>query len=71
MASINKLRGRMVEQGVSVADLALEVGMDTATMYRRLNNPDDFTIGEINTIKSYLHLSNDLAMEIFFTDVVA
>ena len=40
MVNVNKLKGRFVENGKSVADIAEDIGVDKATLYRKLNNPE-------------------------------
>lgn len=64
--NIPKLKGQMVERGLNVETLAAKIGVDKATLYRKLNASDKFTIGEAQRIKDVLGLSNDEASAIFF-----
>jgi plasmid maintenance system antidote protein VapI len=63
-----KLRGKMVEKGMNVEALAVEIGVDRATLYRKLRSYEKITIGEALKIKSALDLTNEEASEIFFGD---
>ena len=66
MVNVNKLRGRMVELGVTVRLLAQRMGVNYSSLYRRLKEPENFTIGEATKIKSILELSSEQATDIFF-----
>ena len=66
-----KLRGRIVEMGTSVEELAGIIGIDRSTLYRKLNDAEKITIGEAVKMKEALKLSNVEAAEIFFGVEVA
>lgn len=63
---ILKLRGKMVEKNMKVESLAEKIGVDRATLYRKLRTWEKFTIGEAQKIKTALDLTNEEASEIFF-----
>lgn len=63
--NVNKLRGKIVEKGMNVETLAERIGVDRATLYRKLNNFEKVTIGEAIKIKAVLNLSNEEATDIF------
>ena len=63
---ILKLRGKMVEKGVNVESLASDMGIDRATLYRKLNDGEKFTIGDAKKIKTALNLTDEEANDIFF-----
>lgn len=63
--NINKLKGKIVEEGMNVETLAERIGIDRSSMYRKLNNFEKITIGEANKIKAVLNLSNEDATDIF------
>ena len=65
MADMNKLRGKMVEKSVSVKILAKALKINAATLYRRLKNPDEFTVGNIKIIAEVLHLTAEEVEYIF------
>ena len=70
--NVNKLKGKIVESGMSVASLAKIIGMDKATLYRKLaNNGDTMLVKDANNIVRALHLSVDDAVSIFFSHLVA
>ena len=63
---ILKLRGKMVERAMNVESLAEKIGVDRATLYRKLGTGNKITIGEAQKIKAALALTNEEASEIFF-----
>jgi len=72
VVNINKLRGKIVECGLSVEYIAEQVGIDKSTLYRRLcGGGGAFTINEADKIASVLCLSARELNEIFFAQYVA
>lgn len=71
MVNINLLRGKIVERGTNVSEVAEKMGIDKATLYRRIADGDAFTIGEAQKITDILNLSHDEAVAIFFSQQVA
>ena len=72
MTNTNKLRGKIVENGLTVPELAEKIGMDRATLYRKLSNgAETMLIKEANAIISTLGLTPDEAVAIFFSRLVA
>jgi DNA-binding Xre family transcriptional regulator len=72
LVNVNKLKGKIVERGMNVSELAEQIGIDSATLYRKLsNNGDTILIKEANLIAQVLELSKDEAMSIFFNQIVA
>ena len=65
--NIQKLKGKMIENGFNVERLASEVGVDRSTLYRKLNEGEKFTIGDVIRIKAVLGISNEEASDIFFS----
>lgn len=65
MADMNKLRGKMVEKSVTVKSLAEALGINAATLYRRLKNPDEFTVGNVKIIAEILQLTVEEVEYIF------
>lgn len=63
--NIPMLRGKMTEKGYNVDRLADEMGKDRATIFRKLNAAEKFTIGEAMAIKSILGLTSEDASLIF------
>ena len=72
MVNINKLKGKIVECGMTIPELAQLIGIDKATLYRKMGaNGDNFTIKEANLISQKLNLSIDEVNAIFFNQIVA
>lgn len=70
--NVNKLKGKIVENGMTVSALAEKIGVDRATLYRKLsNNGETMLVKDANAIVSALHLTAEDALEIFFSQVVA
>ena len=66
--NILKLKGRIVEKGTTIPELSQAIGMDKATLYRRLaNDGNDFTLSEIIGIKTALDLDISEVESIFFS----
>lgn len=72
MVNVNKLKGKMVECQVNVAELAQKIGIDRATLYRKINTDGkNFTIEEADIIAKELDLSYEEVNSIFFAQYVA
>lgn len=72
MVNINKLKGKIVENGLSIEKLADNIGIDRSTLYRKINNNGEtFTIKEADLIVNTLNLTAEEAKAIFFSQIVA
>lgn len=71
MVDTTKLRKYISKRDMTVSDLALAMGIDKATLYRRIAQPKSFTIGEALRITEILDLSHVEAAAIFFAEEVA
>jgi predicted transcriptional regulator len=72
MANINKLKGKIVENGLTVEKIAISIGVDKSTFYRKMKNEGKtFTIREAGIIARELSLTPDEVNAIFFTHTVA
>ncbi|MGJ0847473.1 helix-turn-helix domain-containing protein [Tissierella praeacuta] len=72
MVNINKLKGKIVEKGLTIEKLAEKIGVDKSTLYRKIGNEGEaFTIKEANLICEILELNGKEATEIFFSQIVA
>lgn len=70
--NVNKLKGKIVENGLNVSQLASSIGVDRTTLYRKLtSNGDTLTIGEAEKIARTLNLSMEDVNAIFFANFVA
>jgi plasmid stability protein len=67
MVNFNKLKGRIVESGFSVEDLAKKIGITASTFYRKLTpNSKSFTVIEAADIGKELKLNTEDLCNIFF-----
>lgn len=64
--NVGKLKGKIVEKGMRVDELAAMIGIDRSTMYRKLATKAPFSVGEARAIKDALELTNEEASSIFF-----
>lgn len=65
--NVAKLRGKIVEKGLNIEKTANIVGINRTSMYRKMNKPDSFTIGDARKMKDALELTDDEAREIFLS----
>lgn len=72
MVNVNKLKGKLVEREMTVEALAAQLGINRATLYRKLSNgAEKLLVREANAIVSILGLTPEEAMSIFFNQFVA
>ena len=72
MVNINKLKGKIVESGLSMEILAKKIGINKSTLYRKINGKgNSFSIKEADLIVETLALSQAEAIAIFFAQLVA
>ncbi len=68
MFNRNKFRAKMLEAGVTVESLATTLGVNEATIYRKMSGNSDFLRNEIQLIKHKLSLTDDDVVSIFFAE---
>ena len=72
VVNTNKLKGKIVECGMNISELAELIGIDKATLYRKINaNGQTITIKEADLISKELKLSKEEVNDIFFSQYVA
>ena len=71
MVDTQLLRSKIDDRRTTVSEIAAKMGVDKATLYRRIANSETFTIGEVGKITQILNLTHDEAVSIFFTNIVA
>ena len=71
MFNRNKLRAKIVEKGFTMEKLAKILGIDSATLYRKMSMKSDFTRNEIVMIKDALEMTVDEINSIFFAEELA
>lgn len=69
--NINKLKGKMVEHQKSTEELARAIGVSYATLLRRFNEPETFTVSEVGKIADVLSLEISDIDAIFFANKLA
>ena len=60
------LKAKMVAKGVSAEELADKIGINTITLYRKINGKTEFTRSEMQIIKSVFNLNKGEMDAIFF-----
>lgn len=61
------LKGKIVEKGMNVSDVANRMNIDKGTLYRKFNaKGETFTIKDVKDITCILELSSEDVMNIFF-----
>ncbi|MCI6609825.1 MAG: helix-turn-helix transcriptional regulator [Ezakiella sp.] len=61
----------MAEKEISVSELATMINVNQATLYRRLDDGEKFSIKEAKEIAKVLELTAKELNEIFFSEIVA
>lgn len=64
-----KFLGKVKEEGKTIKDVANFLGLNVATLYRKMNGESDFYREEMQKLITYLNITNP--MEIFFAQKVA
>lgn len=70
MINTSKLKAKIVENGLLQEQVAMQLGMTSATFNYKLNNKTEFKGSEIKMLIVILHLTADEVMGIFFADDV-
>ena len=64
--NVNKLRGKITENGYTIKTLATEVGLCETSLRRKINDQSEFTLNETLKVKDKLHLTSQDYLDIFF-----
>jgi transcriptional regulator with XRE-family HTH domain len=68
MFHANELRAELVRKELSVEDVAKQMGIDKASLYRKLKGDSEFLRIEIEKLVNILQLSGEDVLRIFFTN---
>lgn len=68
--SINKLKAKCVENGLSLSRVAVLIGLSPATLYRKVKK-NTFTVAEVIDVAERLRLDANDIINIFFESFVA
>ena len=71
MYSERKFKEKLVGAGLTVEKLSENIGINPATLYRKINGKSEFTRIEMQIIQNALHLSREELCAIFFTNQLA
>ena len=72
MVNMKKLKLKLKETGLSVEDVSKTMGINRATLYRKIKNDGEtFTVRDIDRLSRILGLQVDEINEIFFAQNVA
>ena len=69
--NVDKLRDKMSSSRKTIEALAVYLGINMSTFYRKINGESDFTRNEIMLITSFLNLTADEVFAIFFANELA
>lgn len=64
----NEFKAEVVRRNLTLENVATAIGIDAATLHRKMNGVSDFYRSEIEKIIKYLNLSNEDVLRIFFAD---
>ena len=59
-----------IRADISKEDMAKNLGINLATLYRKINGESDFTLSELKQLKKMLGLSKEDVDRIFFDDIL-
>jgi len=62
--SVNKINSQFALAGKNREDVAKILGINRATLYRKLSGKTEFTLNEIKTLATALHIQN--ISDVFF-----
>lgn len=66
MFSKNLFRSAVVANGKTLKDVACALGINDATLSRKIHGKSDFTRNEIQIIRGFLNLTSEAVEAIFF-----
>ena len=68
LANVLELRVECVRKNVTLANLATKIGVNEATLHRKIKGDSDFSRNELQIIRSVLGLNNKKFLDIFFNE---
>jgi transcriptional regulator with XRE-family HTH domain len=71
LINTNKIKGRIVELGLTQRDIARALGIATPTVSQKINNVRAMSIKEAFVMASVLKIPDDDFREYFFTQEIA
>lgn len=70
MVNTSKLKATIVERGMLQEQVAMQLGMTSATFNYKVNNKTEFRASEIKKLAEVLHLTMEEVFAIFFAEEV-
>lgn len=64
--NVNELKAECVRNGLTLENLAARIGVNPATLYRKLTGETEFRRNELQIIKLALKLNDKKFLNIFF-----
>ena len=64
----NEFKAEVVRRNLTLENVANDIGIDVATLHRKMSGVSDFYRSEIEKIIKFLNLSNEDVLRIFFAD---
>ena len=64
----NEFKAEVVRRDKTLEDVARAIGIDIATLHRKMNGASDFNRSEIEKVIKFLNLTNEEILRIFFAD---
>lgn len=68
MVNANKLRGKIMENGMTIGTVADAIGISASTLGRKIKNQADMTLNEVEMLCSVLDIPREQILQIFFCD---
>lgn len=65
------LKAKIVSRNMTMKQFAEKLGVSRTTLWRKINNPDMFTLADIRAAATTLSLSGADVMDIFFKEKVS
>lgn len=62
-----KLKNKLIEKGFSISTIAVLIGVHNTHLHKKINGYEPMTIYEAMCIKEVLNLTNEEALDIFFS----
>lgn len=66
-SNINELKAECVRNGLTLENLATKIGVNPATLHRKLSGETEFRRNELQIIKIILNLNDEKFLSIFFS----
>ena len=66
MVNTNKIRGKIMEKGMTIGKTAELIGVSPSTLGRKLKNHADMTLGEVEKLCSVLDIPREQILSVFF-----